>query len=44
MAHMCSEAVEVAREKAEGTGDPISGKGGSAQTIAFQTQNVKADL
>lgn len=33
---MCSKAEEVVREKAEGTGDPISGKGGQAQTMAFQ--------
>lgn len=41
MAHVCSKAEEVAREKAEGTGDPISGKGGQAQTMAFQTLRIR---
>ena len=41
MAHVCSKAEEVAREKAGGTGDPISGKGGQAQTMAFQTLRIR---
>ena len=41
LARVCSVAAEVAGEKAGGMEDPMSGKGGQAQAMAFKTLQTR---
>lgn len=44
MVHLCSVAMEVAGEKAGGTGDPMVGKGRQAQATAFKTPKTRKPI